>query len=185
MEKRLSWIHSLENAWQRHRIVWLSGVRRTGKTTLCKSLPGIRYFDCELPSVRRRLEDPEDFLKEQGSATLALDEVHQLPDPSNLLKIAADHFPKLRIVATGSSTLGASAKFKDTLTGRKADVWLTPMNSLDLKDFDQPDLKHRLHHGGLPPFFLQGSFSEVEFKDWLDSFWAKDVQELFRVERRG
>lgn len=185
MEKRHSWITALERAWQRHRIVWLSGVRRTGKTTLCKSLPDIRYFDCELPSVRRLVEDPEDFLKAQGSGLLALDEIHHLPDPSNLLKIAADHFPKLRIIATGSSTLGASAKFKDTLTGRKADVWLTPMNSLDLVDLGQGDLRRRLHQGGLPPYFLRPDFSEVEFKDWLDSYWAKDVQELFRVERRG
>ena len=94
MEKRRAWISALDHAWERHRIVWLSGVRRTGKTTLCQSLPGIRYFDCELPSVRRLVEDPEDFLKSQGSVTLALDEIHLLRDPSNLLKIAADHLPK-------------------------------------------------------------------------------------------
>ena len=184
MEKRLAWINALNQAWERHRIIWLSGVRRTGKTTLCQSLPGIKYFDCELPSVRRLVEDPEDFLKSQSAGILALDEIHHLNDPSNLLKIAADHFPQLRIVATGSSTLGASAKFKDTLTGRKANVWLTPMHSQDLLDFGQPELKHRLHHGGLPPYFLQKTFQEVEFKDWLDSYWAKDIQELFRVERR-
>jgi hypothetical protein len=41
---------------------------------------------------------------------------------SEILKIAADHFPRLRILATGSSTLGVSARFRDTLTGRKRDV---------------------------------------------------------------
>ncbi|MBE7461529.1 MAG: hypothetical protein HS112_13535 [Zoogloeaceae bacterium] len=40
------------------------------------------------------------------------DEVHRLGNPSELLKIAADHYRDTRIVATGSSTLGASAKFR-------------------------------------------------------------------------
>jgi len=33
--------------------------RRVGKTYLCQSLPDIEYFDCELPRVRRMMEDPE------------------------------------------------------------------------------------------------------------------------------
>jgi hypothetical protein len=63
------------------------------------------------------------------------DEIHRLADPSEVLKIAADHFPDVKIIATGSSTLGASSKFRDTLTGRKVEIWLTPMISDDLKDF--------------------------------------------------
>ena len=47
-----------------------------------------------------------------------IDEVHQLADPSRLLKIGADEFPKLKILATGSSTLAATQKFRDSLTGR-------------------------------------------------------------------
>lgn len=46
-----------------------------------------------------------------------LDEVHRLRNPSELLKIAADHYPTTRIIATGSSTLGATRKFRDSLTG--------------------------------------------------------------------
>jgi hypothetical protein len=39
-----------------------------------------------------------------------------MANPSELLKIAADHFPEVKLIATGSSTLGTSAKFRDTLT---------------------------------------------------------------------
>ncbi len=55
-----------------------------------------------------------------------LDEIHRLDNPSELLKIAADHFPKTKILATGSSSLTASAKFKDTLAGRKAEIVAAP-----------------------------------------------------------
>jgi predicted AAA+ superfamily ATPase len=80
---------------------------------LCQTLSDIEYFDCELPRVRRLMEDRQEFLDSVGDGRIVLDEIHRLPNPSELLKVAADHYPKLQIVATGSSTLGASAKFKD------------------------------------------------------------------------
>ncbi len=184
MVKRHFWLKRLESLWAKRPVVWLSGVRRAGKTTLSQSLGEAEYFDCELPRVRRELADPESFLEGMRGRTVVLDEIHRLENPSELLKIAADHFRTTRILATGSSTLGASAKFKDTLAGRKAELWLTPMTLADLEDFQQPDLRHRFLHGGLPPFFLSDEMPEKEFQEWMDAFWAKDVQELFRLERR-
>ena len=165
-------------------MVWLSGVRRVGKTCLCQTLSSIEYFDCELPRVRRLMEDPQEFLDNVGKGRIVLDEIHRLSNPSELLKIAADHYPQIQIVATGSSTLGASAKFRDTLAGRKSELWLTPLVKADLNDFNRVDIHHRLLHGGLPPFFLEAELPEPDFQEWIDAYWAKDIQELFRLERR-
>jgi predicted AAA+ superfamily ATPase len=184
MVRRPHWTAQIEAAWRRKSVVWLSGVRRVGKTTLCRALPDVTYFDCELPSVRRDLDDPEGFLRAHRRQRVVLDEVHRLSDPATLLKIAADHFPTVRLLATGSSTLGASAKFRDTLAGRKEEVWLTPMILDDLEAFENPRIDHRLLHGGLPPFFMAPTPPERDFQEWLDAYWAKDIQELFRLERR-
>ena len=184
MVTRTSWIARIERAWCSRSVVWLMGVRRVGKSVLCQSLPAREYFDCELPRVRRLLEDPEGFLRQHRGKRVVLDEAHRLPNPSELLKIAADHFPTTRVLATASSTLGASARFRDTLTGRKAEVWLTPMTLADLVDFGNEDLPHRMLHGGLPPFFLAEEPPERDFQEWVDAYWAKDVLELFRLERR-
>jgi len=184
MVHRKHWITIIEKAWIQRSVIWLSGVRRAGKTFLCQSLPRIEYFDCELPRIRRMMEDPEGFLEDLKGRRVILDEIHRLGNPSEILKIAADHYPDVLIVATGSSTLGASAKFKDTLTGRKVALWLTPMISSDLKDFGQTDLKHRFLHGGLPPFFMASEIPERDFQEWMDAYWAKDIQELFRLEKR-
>jgi len=181
---RTYWLDRIERAWRHRSIIWLSGVRRVGKTCLVRSLPDVEYFDCELPSVRRQLVDPESFLGGLAGRRVALDEIHRLSDPSELLKIAADHFPETCVIATGSSTLQASTKFRDTLTDRKTDIWLTPMATPDLRDFERPDLLHRLTAGGLPPFFLDDERQPGTYQDWIDSYWAKDVQELFRLERR-
>lgn len=184
MVKRAFWLAALADCWARRSVVWISGVRRAGKTSLCQMIAGAEYLDCERPSVRRELEDPETFLAGMRGRTVVLDEIHRLDNPSELLKLAADHYREVRVVATGSSTLGASAKFADTLSGRKAELWLTPMTMADLEDFQRPDLRHRFTHGGLPPFFLAAEWPEREFQSWLDDYWAKDIQELFRLERR-
>lgn len=184
MVKRQFWLQKIETAWKRRSVLWLSGVRRVGKTFLCQSLKDIEYFDCELPRVRQMLDDSQGFLDGLKGRRIVLDEIHRLGNPSELLKIAADYYPDTRILATGSSTLGASAKFKDTLAGRKVELWLTPMISTDLDDFGQKDLLHRFSHGGLPPFFLSEEIPERDFQEWMDAYWAKDIQELFRLERR-
>lgn len=181
---RSFWINKIESAWSKRSIVWLSGVRRAGKTCLCQSLENVQYFDCELSSTRRQLEDSELFLQNKAGQRLVLDEIHRLPNPSEILKIAADHFPQIKIIATGSSTLGASSKFGDTLTGRKTELWLTPMLLSESKLFGNNDIQHRLLHGGLPSFFMQSTFPEEEFSEWLGSYWAKDIQELFKLEKR-
>lgn len=181
---RSYWLGLIAAAWQTRNVVWLSGVRRAGKTTLAKSIEGAELLDCELPSARRALAQPESFLESRRGKSVVLDEIHRLANPSEILKLAADHYRDVRVLATGSSTLGASRRFRDTLTGRKAEIWLTPMMSSDLVDFGHPGLERRLLRGGLPPLFLAPDFPEREFQDWLDSFWSKDILELFRLERR-
>jgi predicted AAA+ superfamily ATPase len=183
--RRQHWLSRVDRAWQQRSIVWLMGVRRVGKTVLARSLPEARYLDCELPSTRAFLADPEVFLRSVQDHTIVLDEIHRLEDPSGLLKVAADHFPSIRVLATGSSTLGASSRFRDTLTGRKAEVWLTPMTMGDLEDFATTDLPRRLLRGGLPEFFLAGSLPSAGFEEWTSAFWARDILELFRLERRA
>jgi predicted AAA+ superfamily ATPase len=184
VKSRSFWVEKLERAWQRRSLVWLSGVRRAGKTMLCRSLPEIEYFDCELPRIRRSMQDPEAFLDGLRGKRVVLDEIHRLANPSELLKIAADHYRNVRILATGSSTLGATHKFRDSLAGRKAEVWLTPAISKDLQTFGISSLERRLHRGGLPPFLLPAEPQEADFQEWMDAYWARDIQELFRLERR-
>ncbi len=184
MLNRPFWLARLADAWRERSVIWLMGVRRAGKTVLAQSVPKGEYLDCERPSVRRQLEDPESFLAQRRGGTVVLDEIHRLPDAAQLLKLAADHFPTTKVLATGSSTLGASARFRDTLAGRKREVWLTPMVQADLQAFSRVDIQRRLLRGGLPPFFLADTVPERDFQEWTDSYWAKDVLELFRLERR-
>lgn len=93
-------------------------------------------LNCDLAEVNALLTEPVRFFQSVVSPIHVLDEVHHLDDPSRVLKIAADEFPNLKEVATGSSTLAATEKFRDSLTGRKRVVHLVPVLVDELKQFD-------------------------------------------------
>lgn len=105
MVQRTFWQEQVELHWRKRSVLWLSGVRRAGKTCLAQSLPEIEYFDCELPRVRRAMDDPEAFLQSLRGKRMVLDEVHRLGNPSELLKIAADHYPT--VIGAGHGILDA------------------------------------------------------------------------------
>jgi len=185
MIERPFWLNRMDHAWRQAPIVWLTGVRRAGKTVLARSLPDAEFVNCDLPSSAMRLADPEAFFRSLAKPLLILDEVHQLPDPSRLLKIAADAFPGLKVLATGSSTLAATAKFRDSLTGRKREVALTPVLAEELAAFGVSDLPARLLRGGLPQPLLAQARDPEFYGEWLDSYYARDVQELFHLGKRS
>jgi len=186
MKERPHWIKRIRQAWKKRPIVWLSGVRRVGKTTLATMLDDTVYLNCDLPSTSRRLTEPETFFRSLGKgSTVIFDEIHRLGDPSLILKIAADAFPHLKILATGSSTLAATAKFRDSLTGRKEMVYLPPVLWRECVDaFDVNDLDHRLLCGGLPETLLSENKDASFYAEWMDSFYARDIQELFSIRSR-
>lgn len=186
MIQRPAWLRRLDEGWNQRPVVWLSGVRRVGKTTLARMLSDVRYLNCDLPSVRRALADPELFFDALAPNTVvAFDEVHRLPDPSIPLKIAADEYPGLRVLATGSSTLAATAKFGDSLAGRKFNLHLCPVPWEECIDaFGMTDLDWRLLHGGLPEALLAPVPDAGFYSEWIDSLYARDILELFNIRSR-
>lgn len=180
------WTNTIERAWKRRPLVWLSGARRSGKTTIAKMFGEALYLNCDLPSTHMRLEDPEYFYREvKPGSIIIFDEIHRLQDPSTVLKIGCDEYPGLRLLATGSSSLAATSKFKDSLTGRKVNVYLPPIlitetgTALPDVSFDK-----RLISGGMPEQLLQDEHDHLFFSEWMDSYYARDIQELFNIRNR-
>ena len=158
-----------------------------GKTTIAKMIPDAIYHNCDLPSVSRKLEDPEFYYRNlTRDSIIIFDEIHKLDDPSTILKIAADEFPQMKVLATGSSTLEATKKFKDSLTGRKSVIHLPPVLWNETRDlFGINDIDQRLLNGGLPEPLLATKRDNDFYSEWIDSFYARDIQELFNVRNRS
>jgi hypothetical protein len=225
MFPREFWIKKIQEAWKLRSIIWLVGVRRIGKTTLVKSLSedhkntengvehgSLLYYDCELKRNRDLIEsDVEEFWQGKENKIVILDEIHRLENPSEVLKIAADHYSKAKVIATGSSTLAASKKFKDTLSGRKIVIELRPLIEADLLAFAQNKnpkiiepinednenaeigvrqqchnalLEKRFLYGGMPENYLSDELPEYAFEEWIDSYWSKDIQELYELRSK-
>jgi predicted AAA+ superfamily ATPase len=180
MIQRPFWIQRLESAWAAAPIAWLAGVRRAGKTTLAESLGKgrVAYYNCDLPAVEDHVRDPQWFFQSQNKPIVVFDEIHQLHDPTRILKLGADQFPNLRILATGSSTVAATRKFRDALTGRKRVVHLVPVLWEELPSFGV-SIEKRLFHGGLPQALLAPEKQAGFYREWIDSFFARDIQRLF------
>jgi len=119
------------------------------------------------------VRDPALFYRNSPKDVVVFDEIHQLRDPSRVLKIGADMFPRLRILATGSSTLAATKKFLDTLAGRKRQVHLVPVLWSELEAFGATLL--RLYHGGLP----QALLAETKMRLCIESGWTRSLRGTF------
>lgn len=177
---RTFWLERIKQSWEQAPIAWLCGVRRSGKTTLAAELGDRAYFvNCDLPVAEEMVRDPQLFFRSVNKPIVVFDEIHQLNDPSRVLKIGADLFPGIKILATGSSTLAASHKFLDTLTGRKRTIHLLPVLWRELEAFNQTPAIRRLYHGGLPQALLAEKKHPAFYREWMDSFFARDIQRLF------
>ena len=143
----------------------------------------MHYLNCDLQDVARPSKS-QYLLPTVQKPVVVLDEVHQLADPSRVLKIGADEFPHLKILATGSSTLAATQKFRDPLTGRKRTVELAPVLHAEMSAFGITDIRHRLLRGGLPPALLA---PELDGDSTLMArlLLFRDVQELFTIGKRS
>lgn len=128
-------------------VVFLLGTRQVGKTTLSKLIAqesdfkDIFFFDFEDKEYRELFNDVSvkkleqifklEDIKIVEQTLIVFDEIQLLEDPSNMLKLIYDHFPNLKIIATGSSSLQIKAKFSDSLAGRKKIYKIEPL------DFDE------------------------------------------------
>ena len=132
------------------QITVITGMRRTGKTTLARQLLG------EIPSKNKlyidleRLDNRELFsqknydniLKElaaRGVSTgskiyLAIDEIQLLPEIASVLKYLYDSHD-IKFIATGSSSYYLKNLFSESLSGRKKIFELSPLDFGEYLDF--------------------------------------------------
>ena len=136
--------------WEgRKEAVVILGPRRAGKTCLLKLLVQ-RYYNKGMEAFYFDAEDPEDRdILDQGPKALKqflgkggmifIDEFHLLEDPSHFVKLCVDHYPEFKLYLTGSSSIAALKKFKNSLIGRTVEFELFPLNFKEFLVFRHQD----------------------------------------------
>lgn len=119
-----------------NKIVFITGPRQVGKTTLAKSLvSSCDYFNYDSAEHRIALKENS---WDRSKELIIFDELHKMPKWKSWLKGVYDTegvIPK--ILVTGSAKLNAYRKVGDSLAGRYFQYRLHP---LDLKEMNKTKL---------------------------------------------
>lgn len=115
--------------------VLLLGPRQIGKTTLARFIadevgPEATYLDLERPADRRRLADPDAYLRSRAPHLTVLDEVHRVPELFEVLRGVIDDnrragFRNGQFLMLGSASLDLMRMSSESLAGRVSHVDLT------------------------------------------------------------
>jgi len=128
---------TLKKYAHRREIIAVQGPRQVGKTTLLKQIyentGGERAFvNLDLPEERRALsKNPTAFLRRHlpgKKGTLFLDEVQNVKNAGQSLKIIYDTFPDVKMYVSGSSSLKIRKDVATALVGRILGFDLYPFN---------------------------------------------------------
>jgi len=170
------------------KIVVLYGARQVGKTTLVKKImekygDDSLYLNCDEPDIRSALTDKTstELMSFIGSRRLVvIDEAQRVKNIGLTLKLIADNFPKMQVIATGSSSFELSGKISEPLTGRKIEFFLYPLSVDELSVIYSPLemnrlLEERLIFGMYPGVVLDGTNRERRVRELATSYSYKDV----------
>ncbi|MBU4082704.1 ATP-binding protein [Patescibacteria group bacterium] len=174
------------------KIIILYGARQVGKTTLCKEIlkkypQDSKYINCELLQNKTALETTndkklKDFLGD--SKLIILDESQKIKNIGLILKIIADTFPKIQIIATGSSSFELANKTSEPLTGRARRYLLYPFSIQEIKkETDLFDLSAKLENilrfGTYPSVFNRPEDGAMEeLLEISSNYLYKDILEF-------
>ncbi|MBI4365346.1 MAG: ATP-binding protein [Deltaproteobacteria bacterium] len=123
-------------------MVFLTGPRQIGKTTLAQSLlasvlPGVNYFNWDAVAHRKilmtKVFSGEERLDTESRTRVVFDEIHKFPRWKNTLKGLFDlHEPRTHWIVTGSAMLNVYRRGQDSLLGRHFTYHLAPFSVAEL-----------------------------------------------------
>jgi predicted AAA+ superfamily ATPase len=187
-------------ALDRHKMVFLSGPRQVGKTSLAKQVftPLKHYFNWDDINFKKKwISSQEDIAREilsERDPRAVFDEIHKYPKWKNQIKGFYDlHGDKIKIIITGSAQFNTFRKGSDSLLGRFMHFHLHPISLGELTnespisystfekqiqsrlfpiEKSKPTLQDELfRYGGFPEPFLAKS-------DEIHRVWSKNRNEL-------
>lgn len=168
------------------KMVFLSGPRQAGKTTLAKQIA--KEFESSIYLNFDRLEDRK-IIKEESwlpsTELIILDEIHKMAKWKNYLKGIYDtKLPHQKILVTGSARLEVFNKMGDSLAGRFFLHRLMPLSPAEcFKVGESFTLDRFLERGGFPePFLAEDLIDANRWRlQYVDSLLRVDVLDFKNI----
>lgn len=181
-----------------NKAIIIYGARQIGKTTMSRQIIGeLKYKTLSINADQEKYTDimsSRDLEKMKslvsGYELLFIDEAQKIPDIGINLKILADEMPKLKIIATGSSSFDLANKISEPLTGRTWSFTLYSLSIMELADhytdFELDGLlENLLVYGSYPEVFTTINLNEKGnlLKEIGRSYLYKDALDLLTVKQ--
>ncbi len=171
------------------KMVFLSGARQVGKTTLAQAIqsayPHAQYLNWDVPNDRRILLDQS---WNPRAALLVLDEIHKMRDWKAYLKGVYDgRSPGQAILVTGSARMDTFRQSGESLAGRYFGLRLHPISVREwcVVSGATPEaaLERLFERGGFPEPFLADRVVDADRwrGPYLDGLIREDVLEFSRI----
>jgi predicted AAA+ superfamily ATPase len=180
---------------KKSEILILIGARQVGKTHLMIELEKFakakkkktKYFNLEIPEDSRYFnQDLVSLYKDITKNTdfIFIDEFQYFENASSLFKaIFDDRKLKVKIIASGSSSLEMHKHLKESLAGRKIEKHIFPLSFSEFKQVKKT-FETYLIYGGLPGLMhLKTNDQKIDLLDNLvATYILKDIKSLIKEE---
>lgn len=178
------------------KVLILLGPRQVGKTTLLRSITQQStekhlWINCDETRSRELLSNPgiNDLRLIIGDRTLVIiDEAQKVANIGQTLKLFADNFPDVQVIATGSSAFDLQNKLNEPLTGRKFEYTMLPISSEEMINdqgliAEQSALERRLIYGSYPDILNHPQDAREMLSELCGSYLYKDVLALGSLQK--
>jgi predicted AAA+ superfamily ATPase len=167
------------------KMVFLTGPRQVGKTSLAKAIASeyksAVYLNYDSIDDRKIIADTAWL---PSTELLILDELHKMPEWKNYLKGLYDTKPdQLQILVTGSARLETFRQSGDSLAGRFFRHRLNPLSLAEIEVADEAVLDVLLERGGFPEPYLAESLDESNRwrLQYIDGLVRTDILDFEQV----
>ncbi|MGM9621451.1 MAG: ATP-binding protein [Bacteroidaceae bacterium] len=166
--------------------VFLFGARQTGKSTLLRQeFPGSEYIDLLDTALKNRFRHRPallyEMLHDKPSGTLVIiDEIPEVPEMLNEVHRLISE-KGIVFILCSSSARKLKRKGYNTLGGRAYPVYLFPLVSAEIPDFD---LGRALNYGMLPPHYLARNPRRL-LSAYIDMYLKEEVKQESLVRNLG
>ncbi len=115
-------LHGARQVGKTHILLWLQNYLEDKKeNTYFIDLEDSRFkkiLDLGTDEFINHLKEEGVYPKDEKKVYIFIDEIQYLENPSNFLKLIADHYKNIKLIVSGSSSFEIKNKFKDSLVGR-------------------------------------------------------------------
>ena len=177
----------IEDIIANNKAVILLGPRQVGKTTLLHSIAesygDTLFLDCDEPDIRNLLTDTTSTALKNlfgQSKLIIIDEAQRIKNIGLTLKLITDKIKSVKLIVSGSSALELSAGISEPLTGRKVEIMLLGVSTMEMISHhgeieEKRLLQQRLVYGMYPEIITHPDRAVQQLQELTTGYLYKDI----------